>query len=207
MGDIKQKGAILILSGPSGAGKSSLYKALAKEFPNHYFSISSTTREKREGEINGVHYHFISQEEFKQGIEAGNFLEWAKVHGNYYGTSKKEVLEALSQDKLVVFDVDVQGQENIIKTFGKIATSVFVTTKDKKTLQDRLIARGSDTYEVIEKRLENAFFEMEKIQKFDYLIINEDLETATKELLSIVRVAFCKSGLYDLKNLLQKWNS
>ncbi|CAM2961521.1 guanylate kinase [Helicobacter burdigaliensis] len=207
MREIKQKGAILILSGPSGAGKSSLYKAIAKEFPNHYFSISSTTRAKREGEIDGVHYHFISKEEFQKGIEEGNFLEWACVHENYYGTSKKEVLEALAQDKLVIFDVDVQGQESIHKIFSKFATSVFITTKDKTTLQNRLIARGSDSKEVITKRLKNALFEMERIEEFDYLIINENLEEAKKELLSIARIAFCKAGLYDLKELLKSWNA
>ncbi|MCI2236605.1 MULTISPECIES: guanylate kinase [Helicobacter] len=205
MEEIKLKGAILILSGPSGAGKSSLYKALAKEFPRHYFSISSTTREKRKGEEEGVHYHFISKEEFQKNIQENNFLEWALVHGNYYGTSKMPILEALEQGKLVIFDVDVQGQENIKKAFPNHTTSVFVTTNSKKILEERLGVRGSDENEIIKRRLENAAGEVKKLDKFDYLVINENLEESAKTLVCIAKVAFCRASLYPIDLVMQKW--
>ncbi|TLD83538.1 guanylate kinase [Helicobacter sp. MIT 11-5569] len=202
---MKLKGAILILSGPSGAGKSSLYKQLAQAFPNHYFSISSTTRQKREGEIHGVHYNFISKESFEEGIAKGEFLEWAKVHDNYYGTSKAQVIKALEEDKLVVFDIDVQGQANLKKAFPRHTTSVFVTTPNKSILQERLGSRGSDGDSVIQKRLENAFDEVRSLENYDYLIINDDLEDSTSKLLCIARSAFCKTSLYEMQSFLQNW--
>lgn len=202
---MKLKGVILILSGPSGAGKSSLYKQLAQAFPNHYFSISSTTRQKREGEIHGVHYNFISKESFEEGIAKGEFLEWAKVHDNYYGTSKAQVIKALEEDKLVIFDIDVQGQVNLKKAFPRHTTSVFVTTPNKSILQERLGGRGSDGDSVIQKRLENAFDEVKSLENYDYLIINDDLEDATSKLLCIVKSAFCKTSLYEMQPFLQNW--
>ncbi|TLD86581.1 guanylate kinase [Helicobacter sp. MIT 05-5294] len=202
---MKHKGAILILSGPSGAGKSSLYKILAKEFPNHYFSISSTTRSKREGEVEGVHYHFIDKATFECGIQKGEFLEWAEVHGNYYGTSKKQVLEALNEDKLVIFDIDVQGQANLKKSFPNHTTSVFITTPSKSILSQRLKGRGSDNAEVIEKRLENALDEVKNLANFDYLILNENLEDSAKKLICIAKSAFCKASLYEIQPFLQNW--
>ena len=202
---MKLKGAILILSGPSGAGKSSLYKRLAQEFPNHYFSISSTTRQKREGQIHGVHYNFISKDAFEIGINQGDFLEWAKVHNHYYGTSKAQVIQALEQDKLVIFDIDVQGQANLKKAFPRHTTSVFITTKTKSILKDRLGGRRSDEDSVIQKRLENALDEVKNLPNYDYLIINENLEEATNKLLCIARSAFCKASLYELESFLQNW--
>lgn len=202
---MKHKGAILILSGPSGAGKSSLYKILAKEFPNHYFSISSTTRPKRESEIEGVHYHFIDKESFEDGIQKGEFLEWAEVHGNYYGTSKQQVLKALEEDRLVIFDIDVQGQANLKQSFPHHTTSVFITTPNKSVLQERLKGRGSESVEVIQRRLENARDEVKSLPNFDYLIINEDLEDSAKKLICIVQSAFCKASLYPIQPFLQNW--
>ncbi len=202
---MRTQGAILILSGPSGAGKSSLYKILAQEFPNHYFSISSTTRKRREDEIDGVHYHFLSKEKFQEGISRGDFLEWAQVHGNYYGTSKELVLRALQKDKLVVFDIDVQGQSNLKKIFPNHITSVFITTPNQSILQERLGSRGSDGDSVIQERLENALEEVKSLQNYDYLIINDDLEDSAKKLLCIAKTAFCKASLYPLESFLQNW--
>ena len=204
---MKHNGAILILSGPSGAGKSSLYKALAEEFPNHYFSVSSTTREKRQGEIDNVHYHFISEEEFTNGIRNGEFLEWAKVHGNYYGTSSKQIINALADNKLVIFDVDVQGQKSLKQIFPNHTTSVFITTPNKTTLKMRLESRGSNTKEDIERRLDDALAEVESIANFDYLVVNDDLERAAKELVGIAIGAFCKTSLYQIEPFLQNWEN
>lgn len=202
---MKHKGAILILSGPSGAGKSSLYKILSQEFPNHYFSISSTTRPKREGEIEGVHYYFVDKETFENGIQRGEFLEWAEVHGNYYGTSKNQVLKALEEDKLVIFDIDVQGQANLKKSFPNHTTSIFITTPNKSILKERLKGRGSDSAEIIQKRLENALDEVKSLSSFDYLIVNEDLKDSAKKIICIARSAFCKASLYEMQPFLQNW--
>ncbi|MDD6056193.1 MAG: guanylate kinase [Helicobacter sp.] len=203
---MKSKGAILILSGPSGAGKSSLYKILAQEFKNHYFSISSTTRQKREGEIDGVHYNFINKESFEAGIKNGDFLEWAKVHNNYYGTSKIPVLKALGENKLVIFDIDVQGHAILKKSFSDYITSVFITTPNREILQNRLESRGSDSKEIVQKRLENAKQEMQCLKEYDYLIINENLEESAKTLICIARSAFYKAGLYNKEVFLKAWN-
>lgn len=143
-------GQILILSGPSGSGKSTLLSKLMKEFDGIYFSISSTTRSIREGEIAGVSYHYISEDEFKRGIDEGKFLEWAQVHKNYYGTSLEPVEAALKAGKIVIFDIDVQGFHLAQKKYGEIITSVFVTTKNRDELKKRLKLRGTDSDEVIE---------------------------------------------------------
>ncbi|MCE3047667.1 guanylate kinase [Helicobacter kayseriensis] len=197
--------SILILSGPSGSGKSTLCSAIMKKIPNVYFSISSTTRKPREGEKNGREYHFLSQEEFLKDIEEGNFLEWAQVHSNYYGTSLKPVEEAIDEGKIVVFDVDVQGHHNIKKYYGKLATSVFVTTPSKSVLAERLKGRRTDNEEVIEMRLMHAYNEMKHIDEFDFLIVNDEIQTATEAILSIVQSLRYAQRLEDTQKLLNEW--
>ena len=123
-------GQILLISGPSGSGKSTLLSRLMSEFDNIYFSISSTTRPPRDGEKDGVDYHFISVDEFKKGIDNGKFLEWANVHKNYYGTSLEPVEKALKDNKVVIFDIDIQGYYLAMKEYNDIITSVFITTKE-----------------------------------------------------------------------------
>ena len=130
-----QKGAILVLSGPSGAGKSTIINAAEDEIGEYYFSISTTTRAPREGEQHGREYFFVSKEEFEEDIKAGNFLEYAKVHGNYYGTSLKPVREALEVGKLVIFDIDVQGHRLVRAKMNDITTSAFITPPTLKELE------------------------------------------------------------------------
>ncbi len=199
------KGSILVLSGPSGCGKSSLLKELFKKEGNIYFSISTTTREKREGEVEGVDYFYIPKEEFDEGIDNGLFLEWAKVHGNYYGTSLISVMKALKQGKLVVFDIDIQGHESIREEFDKITTSLFITTPTQKSLRERLVNRGTDENEAIERRLKNALSEMTKIDKFDYLLINDNFDETLENLHTIVKSSRLKSKMYNLKEFLVEW--
>ena len=133
---------LLVLSGPSGAGNSSLINKVADAIGPYYFSISTTTRPMREGEVDGVHYYFVSPEAFKEDIEAENFLEYALVHGNYYGTSIKPVKKALKKGKLVIFDIDVQGHDEVKNRMGDLTTSVFITTPSLKELKSRLINRA-----------------------------------------------------------------
>ena len=121
-------GAILVLSGPSGAGKSSLIKKIENQIGAFYFSISTTTRPMREGEVEGVHYHFVNKDEFKKDIDEEHFLEYALVHGNYYGTSIKPVKKALSEGKIVIFDIDVQGHDAVQNRLGDITTCLLYTS-------------------------------------------------------------------------------
>lgn len=201
------KGQILIISGPSGSGKSTLLSRLLKEESDLYFSISSTTRAPRQGETEGVNYYFISEDEFKKGIDADEFLEWACVHGNYYGTSLKPVLKALEEGKIAIFDIDVQGFNIAKSKFAKNITSVFITTASKNELKSRLQNRGTDSAETIEKRLINAVGEMEHILEYDYFLVNDDLQNCYENLRGILRSMRLKTSNLDAKEIINKWNN
>ena len=201
------KGQILIVSGPSGSGKSTLLGRLLKEENDLYFSISSTTRAPRQGETEGVNYYFINKDEFKKGIDAGEFLEWAFVHGNYYGTSLKPVLKALKEGKIAIFDIDVQGFNIAKSKFAENITSVFITTASKNELKSRLQNRGTDSAETIEKRLINAVGEMEHILEYDYFLINDDLQNCYENLRGILRSMRLKTSNLDAKEIINKWNN
>ena len=201
------KGQILIISGPSGSGKSTLLNRLLKEENDLYFSISSTTRAPRQGETDGVNYYFTSEDEFKKGIDADEFLEWAYVHGNYYGTSLKPVLKALEEGKIAIFDIDVQGFNIAKSKFAKNITSVFITTASKNELKSRLQNRGTDSAETIEKRLINAVGEMEHILGYDYFLINDDLQNCYENLRGILRSMRLKTSNLDAKEIINKWNN
>lgn len=199
------RGAVLIVSGPSGCGKSTLLKEVIKNIPNLYFSISTTTRKPREAEEDGIDYFFVSKEKFEEDIKDANFLEYAKVHDNYYGTSLKPVIEALNAGKLVIFDIDVQGHKIIRKKLQNLITSVFITTPTKKILEQRLIARATDSEDSINKRVENARVEMEEFLDYDYLIVNENLNEAKKQILAIATAARVKSKLYSKDEIVNSW--
>ncbi len=199
------KGNILVISGPSGSGKSSLMKEMLKEIPNSCFSISTTTRSIREGETDGINYHFVSKKEFESDIDAGFFLEWAKVHDNYYGTSLKPVLKELHEGKMVIFDIDVQGHRIAKEKFGNMITSVFITTPDQKSLQERLINRGTDSTDVMNKRLANAVSEMMRMREYDYLLINDDFTITLKDLTAIAYASRKKMSLVETAEFISTW--
>ena len=201
----EKKGAILILSGPSGCGKSTLLKEVYKDISDYYFSISTTTRAPRVGEVNGVDYFFVTKEEFEKDIENDNFLEYAKVHDNYYGTSLTPINKALEEGKLVIFDIDVQGHEIVRNKLDSIVTSVFITTPSLKVLEERLNARNTDSSDIIEKRIKNAKGEVEFFQDYDYLIINDNLEIAAKELVCIENITRIKTKLYEKDKIISNW--
>ncbi len=201
------KGAILLISGPSGCGKSSLLKEVYKTINNYYFSISTTTRDPRTGEQNGVDYFFVPKEEFKKDIEEGNFLEWAEVHGNYYGTSLKPINKALEEGKLVIFDIDVQGFEQVVadKRLRDLTTTVFITTPSLKELENRLNGRGTDEKDVIEKRITNAKKEIEYLDRYDYFIVNDDLKKASEQLTAIAQASLAKTSLFSKDDIIKSW--
>jgi len=201
-------GSLVILSGPSGSGKTSVAREVCKiiGLDKTYFSISSTTRNPRDGEQDGVDYFFLSKDEFLNDIAENQFLEWAEVHGNYYGTSLKPIKEAVSEGKIVFLDIDVQGFESIQKLYPEIITSVFVTTENKQILIDRLKNRGTETDESLKVRLINALSEMRKIDEYDYLLINDKFEESVEILEAIAKVSLIKSSKNDLENFIKDWN-
>ncbi|MRI59373.1 MAG: guanylate kinase [Epsilonproteobacteria bacterium] len=203
-----KKGSLLVLSGPSGAGKSTLIKEVLSKVENVYFSISTTTRPMREGERDGVDYYFVSKEEFEKEIEEGLFLEWANVHGNYYGTSLKPVMRALDEGKLVLFDIDVQGFETLMRSsLRDLVTSVFVTTPSMSELRRRLELRGSDDEQTIQKRLQNAIEEMAYMDRYDFILINSDLELSKRDMVCIARAAKCKRDKGEIKDFIRHWKN
>lgn len=199
------KGSLLIVSGPSGAGKSSLIKKILEIVPNSIFSLSSTTREIRRGEKDGVNYCYVTKEEFLKDIEDDEFLEWAKVHENYYGTPLKPIFKFIKEGKLVILDIDVQGFMIAKQKFPQLITSVFVTTKTQKELKDRLVNRDTDSQETIYKRLNSAVSEMTFMKEYKYLVINDDFETALKEFLAIVLSATSKTDMIDVEKFIIDW--
>ena len=202
---IEHNGVVLVLSGPSGAGKSSLVNKISDKIGAFYFSISTTTRAMREGEEEGVHYHFVSKKEFEKEIENDNFLEYATVHGNYYGTSLKPVREALSQGKLVIFDIDVQGNMAVKNRLGDITTSVFITPPTLSELKKRLEKRSTDTKEVIEARIKMATREIQRTSEYDFIVVNDDLDTAANVLRQIAITARLKIPHDKINEFVQQW--
>ena len=202
---IENNGVVLVLSGPSGAGKSSLINKIAEDIGAYYFSISTTTRPMREGEEDGIHYHFVSKEEFVQDIEDDNFLEHATVHGNYYGTSLKPVRKALAEGKLVIFDIDVQGNMAVKNRLGDITTSVFITPPTLSELKRRLENRSTDSQEVIDGRVQMARREIQRTSEYDYLVVNDDLDIAANVLRQIAITARLKIPHDRINNFVQKW--
>jgi len=198
-------GSIIVLSGPSGCGKSSLVTEILKEHDDIYFSISTTTRAIREGEKEGVNYHYIAKEQFEKEIAEGLFLEWAKVHDNYYGTSLKAAKQALTEGKLVIFDIDVQGHEIVKEQFDDILTSLFITTPSAEILRARLLNRGTDSVDVIEKRLTNSREEMDRIDEYDFLLVNDNFEEALAKFRFIVGASRMKIDTKSKDNFINTW--
>jgi len=200
-----QKGAILVLSGPSGAGKSTIINAAASEIGEYYFSISTTTRAPRVGEEDGKDYFFVTKESFEEDIKAGNFLEYAEVHGNYYGTSLKPVRVALEEGKLVIFDIDVQGHRLVRKKMNAITTSAFITPPTLKSLEERLRARSTDDEAVIVGWIKNAEGEIKALGEYDFTIINDTIDEAAREFVIVAKAARLKQSTEDEEKFIAKW--
>ena len=179
---------VIIFSAPSGAGKSTIVQHLLSLFPELEFSISATSRAPRGQEKHGVEYYFFSADEFRQMIAEGKFVEHEEVYsGSFYGTLRSEVERIWAKGHTIVFDIDVQGGVNLKKIFGNQALSVFIQAPSVEILRERLIGRGTDTAEAIEKRVAKAASEMEFADgKFDYVLINDDLQTAKEEAVKVI---------------------
>ena len=170
------KGRMLVISGPSGSGKSTLCQRLLED-PRVVFSVSATTRTPRTGEVDGRDYHFIDKERFRAHIEAGDFIEWAEVHGNLYGTLRRPMEEALEEGRVYLLEIDVQGGAQL-KALEVPGVYVFIDPPDFDALRARLIGRGTDAPDVIERRLRKAREEVLAKDKYDHVVVNDDLGRA-----------------------------
>ncbi|MBO5832942.1 MAG: guanylate kinase [Alistipes sp.] len=178
---------LVIFSAPSGSGKTTIVRELLKRFPQFEFSISATSRQPRGAEQNGVDYHFMTNEEFKERVERGEFVEWEEVYaGTCYGTLKSEMERIWAKGNVIIFDVDVMGGINLKKLFGDDACSMFIMPPSVEELERRLRGRGTDSEEVIQKRIAKAEFELSKAPEFDYVVVNDILEDAVNEAETII---------------------
>ena len=182
----KRKGMLLVISGPSGAGKGTLVSRLLDKDPTFCFSVSVTTRERRENEIEDVHYHFISDEEYDKLLAEDAFIEHASVHGHRYGTLKNEVYERMERGQNVLLDIDPQGAKTVMAK-EKECGSVFILPPSYHDLKVRLHTRNTENEEEIQRRLNNAKGEIQQMNKYRYLIVNDDLELAFDQLMAVVR--------------------
>jgi guanylate kinase len=186
-----REGILFIVSGPSGSGKTTLTRRVIGMVDNLRFSVSCTTRPPRPGEVDGVDYRFVSEDEFDEMIRGGKLAEWAVVHGNRYGTPIEELNRAKSSGVDLIMDLDVQGARNIRSRYGG-GVFIFVLPSSFEALRERLIERRSEEPYEIKKRLDNAKREMEEIEFYDYIIINDSLDKALEDLASIVRAERCR---------------
>ncbi|HEX8264782.1 MAG TPA: guanylate kinase [Pyrinomonadaceae bacterium] len=187
------KGNLFIISSPSGGGKGTLIREILNRVPDVGYSISFTTRQPRLGEIQGQHYYFVGVKEFENLIAAGEFLEYANVHGNFYGTSRGEVEKELLLGRDVILEIDVQGAESIKRLMPE-SVSVFILPPDFETLRERLIRRGTDAPEVLAVRLKNAPDEIRRFTEFDYMIVNDEKERAFAQLAAIFYAERARAG-------------
>lgn len=186
-GPIHRRGLMLILSSPSGAGKTTLTRDLLQDRElDLTLSISVTTRQRRTSEVDGIHYRFVSQEDFEKLRAQDDLLEWAEVHGNFYGTPKSPVQKVLAQGRDMLFDIDYQGTQQVRKKAGADTVTIFILPPSMRELRARLERRAEDSADVISKRLDNARHEIERWKMYDYVIVNEDVQRALSEVKAIL---------------------
>lgn len=183
---MEKKGKLFVISAPSGAGKTTLIGQVLKQFPQLSYSVSHTTRKPRKGEIHGQDYFFIAEHAFQERIRQDQWVEWAKVHGNFYGTSKAFIAEKLLKGDSILLDIDVQGAKQIMDA-GMGLVSIFILPPSIEILQQRLESRGTDSEAVILQRMENAQREIDRQTAYDHVVVNDDLNRAIDELCLIFK--------------------
>lgn len=206
---IQRRGLMLVISSPSGAGKSTIARNLLKDDSGLSLSVSVTTRKRRPSEIDGVHYHFISVKEFERMRDSDALLEWAEVHGNFYGTPREAVETAMAEGRDMLFDIDWQGALQLQEKMRADVVAIFILPPSMTELQSRLHRRAEDTEEVIRTRLLNSRSEIEHWREYDYIIVNDDLQTAYDSMRAIVSAERLRRdrrpGLFDfVRSLLEE---
>ena len=182
---LNRKGLLLVVSGPSGAGKGTICKALLNKNDQIKLSVSATTRKPRNGEVHGVNYFFIEKEEFTKMIENGEFLEYAQIYDNLYGTPKAAIIECLEKGQDVILEIEMQGARQIKEVYPE-GVFIFVLPPSLEELKSRIVGRGTETQEEIEKRFSCAFEEINQIVNYDYFIVNEDIEKSVSDVEAII---------------------
>lgn len=178
---------LFVFSAPSGTGKTSIYKEILGDNPEIEFSVSATTRKKREGEIDGKDYFFLDENDFKKRIENGEFVEYEKIFDdNFYGTLKSYIDNKIKEGKDVLFDLDVKGALSIKRIYKNEALLIFIKPPNKEVIKERLLKRGTENQEIIEKRLARFDFEMEKMNEFNFVVLNDNLQKAIEEVQEII---------------------
>ena len=185
------KGVLIVISGPSGAGKGTICKALLEKHDDLFLSVSATTREPRKGEVHGVNYYFLTKNEFTKKVDEGDFLEWAEVYGNYYGTPKSAVEEMLESGKNVILEIDIQGALRV-KENSDDGVFIFILPPSMEELKQRIINRGSETPESLVRRFESAYQEINYISKYNYGVVNDTVEDAVQKIENILAAEKCR---------------
>jgi len=203
---MKTRGNLIVISGPSGSGKGTVCQGLCRAMSGLHISISATTRKPRSGEKDGINYYFLSREQFEKMIAGGQLLEWADVYGYYYGTPGEPVIEALNAGKDVILEIDVQGALQVKSKFPGCVL-IFLIPPTRAELEKRLRNRGTDSAEEIERRLRWAEKEINEVSKYDYLVINDDLESAIRKVCTIITAERCRPALLDVEMLLQRYRN
>jgi guanylate kinase len=180
-------GKVFVITGPSGVGKGTLIERLLERIPELELSVSATTREPRPGEVDGRDYHFLTPEEFRRRLEAGDFLEHASYSGNYYGTLRREVKRRIDECRSVVLEIEVQGARQVRDAMGRDAVLIFIAPPDENVLRERLEGRGTDSPDAIEQRLRTAEIELGARSEFPLEVVNDEVQKAASELERLVR--------------------
>ena len=188
---MSKKGVLLVISGPSGAGKGTICKALLEKHKDIYLSVSATTREPREGEVHGVNYFFTTKEDFLKKVEEGDFLEHAEVYGNYYGTPKSSVQKMLDEGRDVILEIDIQGALKVKENWEE-GIFIFILPPSMGELKQRIIKRGSETPESLMTRFKSAYKEINYISKYNYAVVNDEIDTAVAKLEAIIAAEKCR---------------